>query len=173
MWFIVARQCYSVLYMHVRPFTLIFFITVGECKMFVLKEPVFSPFGLASEYAYLSACNGFFQVNGELSQLLADIAENEVTAAMEEEERAIHEQTSKEQQEMMHKVKLWYHNVLSVHPQEFTLHITQKAKTNIFKEYVNKYPKFILVAVTHSNLETQKCQEQVKVQEYPPQNGID
>ena len=117
--------------------------------MFVLKESVFSPFGLASEYAYLSACNGFFQVNGELSQLLADMAENEVTVAMEEEERAIHEQTSKEQQEMMHKVKLWYHNVLSGHPQEFTLHITQKAKTNIFKEYVNKYPKFILVAVTH------------------------
>lgn len=116
--------------------------------MFVLKESLFSPFGLASEYAYLSACNGFFQVNGELSQLLADMAENEVTAAMEEEERAIHEQTSKEQQEMMHKVKLWYHNVLSVHPQEFTLHITQKAKTNIFKEYV-KYPKYIHVAVTH------------------------
>ena len=141
--------------------------------MFVLKESVFSPFGLASEYAYLSACNGFFQVNGELSQLLADMAENEVTAAMEEEERAIHEQTSKEQQEMMHKVKLWYHNVLSVHLQEFTLHITQKAKTNIFKEYVNKYPKFILVAVTHINLKTQKCHEQVKVQQYPPQNGLD
>lgn len=96
--------------------------------MFVLKESVFSPFGLASEYAYLSACNGFFQVNGEPSQLLADMAENEVTAAMEEEERAIHEQTSKEQQEMMHKVKLWYHKVLSFHLQEFTFHITQKSK---------------------------------------------
>lgn len=112
-------------------------------------------------------------MNGEPSQLLADMAENEVTAAMEEEERAIHEQTSREQQEMMHKVKLWYHNVLSVHLQEFTLHTTQKAKANIFKEYVNKYPKFILVAVTHINLETQKCLEQVKVQQYPPKNGLD
>ena len=87
---------------------------------------------MGSEYAYLSDSNGFFQVNGEPSQSLADTAENEVTATMEEEERAIHEQTSKEQQEMMHKVKLWYHNVLSVHLQEFTMHITQKAKTNIF-----------------------------------------
>ena len=112
-------------------------------------------------------------MNGELSQLLADMAENEVTAAMEEEERAIHEQTSKEQQEMMHKVKLSYHNVLSVHLQEFTLRITQKAKTNVFKEYVNKDPKFILVAVTYINVETQKCQEQVKVQEYPPKNCLD
>ena len=112
-------------------------------------------------------------MNGGPSQLLADMAENEVTAAMEEEERAIHEQTSREQQEMMHKVKLWYHNVLSVHLQEFTLHTTQKAKANIFKEYVNKYPKFILVAVTHINLETQKCLEQVKVQQYPPKNGLD
>lgn len=127
---------------------------------------------MGSEYAYLSDSNGFFQVNGEPSQSLADTAENEVTATMEEEERAIHEQTSKEQQEMMHKVKLWYHKVLSVHLQEFTMHITQKAKTNIFKEYVNKYPKFILVAITHTNLEIQKCQLQVKVQQYQ-KNGLD
>ena len=43
-------------------------------------------------------------MNGEL-QCEDDGMDNEITVAMEEEERAIHEQTSKEQQEMMQKVK--------------------------------------------------------------------
>lgn len=45
-------------------------------------------------------------MNGEPSHLLHehDTMDSEITTAMEEEERAIHEETSKEQQEMMQKV---------------------------------------------------------------------
>ena len=48
----------------------------------------------------------YVQMNGETSHFLPEngTMEGEITTAMEEEERAIHEETSKEQQEMMQKV---------------------------------------------------------------------
>ena len=54
----------------------------------------------------LIVCVVTIQMNGEPSQLSAEhgTLETEITTSMEEQERAMHEETNKEQQEMMDKV---------------------------------------------------------------------
>ena len=57
----------------------------------------------------LIICALAIQINGEPSHLLPEhgIMETEITSSMEEQERAMNEETNKEQQEMMLKVFIY------------------------------------------------------------------
>lgn len=57
----------------------------------------------------LIICALAIQMNGEPSHSFSEhgIIETEITTSMEEQERAMHEETNKEQQEMMLKVTIY------------------------------------------------------------------
>lgn len=91
------------------------------------------------------------EMNGEL-QCEDDGMDNEITVAMEEEERAIHEQTSKEQQEMMQKAEQEWNSVEDKQKYLRLQHLLEKSSI---------YCQFLLERMENQKKEAQKQQEKL------------